>query len=173
MERGVEKLILDNTDLVYSTIHKMHIRLSDDIASEGLLALVEAANNFDESIGTQFSTYAVSYIKGRIKTYLTIKRPVVKPARIRGKYVEIETIRSDSEVNEIQADNQNIESSLIVKNFLDRLTVRERIVATGLLQDKTQKQIGEELKVCQTQVSQIIRVIRYKYMSYNLELNNY
>ena len=62
MDRGVEELVLNNTDLVYSIIYKMHIKINDDIVSEGMLALIEAARNYDATMGTQFSTYAVSYI---------------------------------------------------------------------------------------------------------------
>ena len=98
---------------------------------------------------------------------------MVKPSRIRGQYVKIETVQSDSEVNEVEGLNEDIEGSLIVNDFLHRLSARERLVAQRLMQDKTQKQIGDELNICQTQVCQMIRVIRYKYMAYYLEARQY
>lgn len=173
MDRGVEELILNNMDLVYSTIYKMHIRINDDLIQEGMMGLVKAAEKFDSSLGLKFSTYAVSYIKGMVKTYLTLRTTVVKPQRVNGKFVEVETMRTDSEVNEVEAEDENVESSLIVRDFMKRLTVREQVVAKGLMQNKTQKQIGDELNICQTQVCRMIRVIRYKYMTYNIEAREY
>ena len=173
MDRGVEELILNNMDLVYSTIYKMRIKINDDLVSEGMIGLIRAAKKFDSSLGLKFSTYAVSYIKGTIKTYLTLRTTVVKPQRINGKFAEVETMQTDSEVNELGAEDENVESSLIVRDFMNRLTVREQIVAKGLMEEKTQKQIGDELHLSQTHICRMIRIIRYKYMTYNIEARKY
>lgn len=173
MDRGIEELILNNMELVYSTIYKMHIRIDDDIISEGMIALIKAAQKFDPSLGHKFSTYAVSYIQGKVKTYLTLKSTVVKPSRIEGKFPEIETMQSDSVINEIAGEDDNVESNLIVKDFMRRLTEREKVVARGLMEEKTQKQIGDELHLSQTHICRMIRVIRYKYMAYRTEAREY
>ena len=173
MERGVEELILNNMDLVYSTLYKMHIRPDDDLVSEGMLALIHAATNYDSAQGTQFSTYAVAYIKGRVKTYMTLRSTVVKPSRVKGEYAKVEAMQSDSEVNEVAGKDEDVESNLIVQDFMQHLTRRERVIAQGLMEDKTQKQIGDDLNLSQTQISRMIRVIRYKYMTYNNEARNY
>lgn len=166
MDRGIENLILDNIKLVYYTLHKMNILADDDLVSEGMLALVQAAQNFNPSFNIQFSTYAVSYIKGKIKTYLTVRKPIIKPSRINGEFVSIDKTNNDIIINAIPAPSDNIESSLIVRDFLEKLTYRERVIAEGLMQDKTQQQLGKELNICQGQVCRIIRIIRYKYLRY-------
>lgn len=65
------KLIEENTGLVHACARKFMGRGAeyDDLYSCGCVGLVKAADNFDESLGFRFSTYAVPVILGEIKRY--------------------------------------------------------------------------------------------------------
>ncbi len=65
------KLIEENTGLVHACARKFLGRGAeyDDLFSCGCVGLVKAADNFDESLGYRFSTYAVPVILGEIKRF--------------------------------------------------------------------------------------------------------
>ncbi len=65
------KLIEENTGLVHACARRFMGRGAeyDDLYSCGCVGLVKAADNFDESLGFRFSTYAVPVILGEIKRY--------------------------------------------------------------------------------------------------------
>lgn len=64
-------LISENTGLVHACARKFMGRGAeyDDLYSCGCVGLIKAADNFDESLGYRFSTYAVPVILGEIKRY--------------------------------------------------------------------------------------------------------
>ncbi len=69
-----KELAEQNMDLVHYVLQTLlRVPQSDpeyqDLAQEGMAALVLAAKRYSENNGTQFSTYAVSYISGYIKRY--------------------------------------------------------------------------------------------------------
>ena len=168
MDRGKQLLIENNMDLVYYTLRKMNVTIEDDVVSEGMLALVRAAKNFDDTKGIQFSTFAISYIKGCVKTYLNFKVPLIKPSRYSDNLNSIlKREDTEAEFNAIEAPDEHIESKLIVDDFLSKLTERERKVIIGLMEEKTQSEISKDVNVCQAQISKIVRIVRYKYMIYN------
>lgn len=66
-----DQLITENLGLVHHVARAMLRRLSndaslDDLVSAGMLGLVTAAENFDDSRGLTFSTYALPRIRGAI-----------------------------------------------------------------------------------------------------------
>ncbi len=67
-----ERKITENMGLVYSIIRRFAGRgcEMDDLFQIGMMGLIKAADNFDESFGVKFSTYAVPLITGEIKRYL-------------------------------------------------------------------------------------------------------
>ena len=65
-----EQLSAQYSNMIHSIIHSLHIyKDHDHFYQIGLIALWNASENFDEEKG-KFSTYAYSFIKGRILTYL-------------------------------------------------------------------------------------------------------
>ncbi|MBQ2676473.1 MAG: sigma-70 family RNA polymerase sigma factor [Clostridia bacterium] len=64
-----DKFIESNLKLVHSCCHRMTNRgiEYDDLYSAGCVGLIKAVDNFDESRGFSFSTYAVPVILGEIK----------------------------------------------------------------------------------------------------------
>lgn len=66
------KKIEENIGLVHSVAKRFLGRGTDyeDLVQIGSIGLIKAVNNFDESLGFRFSTYAVPMIMGEIKRYL-------------------------------------------------------------------------------------------------------
>jgi RNA polymerase sigma factor (sigma-70 family) len=65
-----EQLSTQYSNMIHSIIHSLHIyKDHDDFYQIGLIALWNASENFDVEKG-KFSTYAYSFIKGRILTHL-------------------------------------------------------------------------------------------------------
>lgn len=64
-----DKMITDNIGLVHSIANRFRGRGADydDLFQSGCVGLVKAVDNFDESKGFAFSTYAVPVIMGEIK----------------------------------------------------------------------------------------------------------
>lgn len=71
----VEGMMVKHERLVYSQVEKIKSMLTnrsildyEDAVQIGNIALWEAIERFDESLGYQFSTYATHYIRGRLLT---------------------------------------------------------------------------------------------------------
>lgn len=71
-ESAKERLICENSPLIKSVIKKYLNKgiEFDDLYQLGSLGFLKAINNFDESFGVKFSTYAVPMIAGEIKRFI-------------------------------------------------------------------------------------------------------
>ena len=69
---ATERLVEDNSGLIWSVVRRFFGRgvESDDLYQLGCLGFLKAVSGFDESFGTQFSTYAVPKISGEIRRFL-------------------------------------------------------------------------------------------------------
>lgn len=69
---AAERLVLENSGLIWSVARRFFGRgvEADDLYQLGCLGFLKAINGFDESFGTQFSTYAVPKISGEIRRFL-------------------------------------------------------------------------------------------------------
>ncbi len=66
-----EKLIEENIPLIKCIVKRFKGRLEyDDLMQLGAMGFIKAIQNFDESFGVRFSTYAVPMITGEIKRFL-------------------------------------------------------------------------------------------------------
>ena len=67
------KLIVDNMNIVHRAVRDCHVNsnLYDDAVAEGMLALVKAANNFEQSGETKFTSYAYKCVKGWVRWFIT------------------------------------------------------------------------------------------------------
>lgn len=65
-------LVEENAGLIWSVVRRFFGRgvESDDLFQLGSLGFLKAVEGFDESFGTQFSTYAVPKIAGEIRRFL-------------------------------------------------------------------------------------------------------
>lgn len=71
-EQAKELLVKENSPLIKSVIkiYKNKGVEYDDLFQLGALGFVKAINNFDESFGVRFSTYAVPMIAGEVKRFI-------------------------------------------------------------------------------------------------------
>lgn len=165
----VDKLIKDNINLVYYVIHRLRLKIDDDLVSEGRLALIIAAKGYNPDKGVKFSTYAIKTIRGYLLTYVNRRKPILKPLRDGTKYIQapmVVDIEDDVLWEIVGTDEEAMESQVFVDDFIKSLDKREQIVINGLLDDKTQAEIGKELSISQVQVYRIINVIRGKLRLY-------
>ncbi len=67
-----EQVLEDNTGLIWSVVRRYYGRgvEPDDLYQLGCLGFLKAVQGFDQSFGTQFSTYAVPKIAGEIRRFL-------------------------------------------------------------------------------------------------------
>lgn len=69
---AAEEMIRENSGLIWSVAHHFFGRGVDpeDLYQLGCLGFLKAIQGFDDSFGTQFSTYAVPKISGEIRRFL-------------------------------------------------------------------------------------------------------
>lgn len=69
---AAEQILEENAGLIWSIVRRYFGRGVDpeDLYQLGCLGLIKAIDGFDESFGTQFSTYAVPKIAGEIRRFL-------------------------------------------------------------------------------------------------------
>lgn len=73
-----EQVLLENNGLIWSVVRRYYGRgvEPDDLYQLGCLGFLKAVRGFDQSFGTQFSTYAVPKIAGEIRRFLRDDGPV-------------------------------------------------------------------------------------------------
>lgn len=77
-EAACEQAIQENAGLIWSIVRRYYGRGvdPDDLYQLGCLGFLKALRGFEESYGTQFSTYAVPKIAGEIRRFLRDDGPV-------------------------------------------------------------------------------------------------
>lgn len=67
----ISKIILENENLIYSIANKFtKYKSKEDLFQVGCIGMIEAYNNFDETKGTKFTSYAYQYIYGEMSKYV-------------------------------------------------------------------------------------------------------
>ena len=77
-ESAREEFIRGNLRLVLRVIQRFYNRgeNADDLFQVGCIGLIKSIDNFDVSLGVQFSTYAVPMIIGEVRRYLRDNSPM-------------------------------------------------------------------------------------------------
>ena len=80
-----EEFIMLNMRLVLSIIKRFNISnsMADDVFQVGMIGLIKSIDNFDTTLGVQFSTYAVPMIIGEIRRYIRDNNAVKVSRHIR------------------------------------------------------------------------------------------
>ena len=91
-----EKLIVENAGLIWSIARRYFGRGvdADDLYQLGCVGFIKAIRGYDESFGTQFSTYAVPKISGEIRRFLRDDGSVKVSRRIKERATAIRSVRS-------------------------------------------------------------------------------
>lgn len=96
---AMEALISENSGLIWSVVRRFFGRgvESDDLYQLGCVGFLKAVNGFDESYGTQFSTYAVPKICGEIRRFLRDDGMVKVSRGIKEQATRIRVARNELE----------------------------------------------------------------------------
>ena len=82
--------LLDYEGLVYSIIHKYPKFDQDDLYQVGMIGLINAYKNFDQSKNTKFSSYAYFYILGEVKKYVRESLGIKQDKKMEHLYLLVE-----------------------------------------------------------------------------------
>ena len=87
--------IVDNIGLVNSIANRFRSRGADydDLFQAGCVGLIKAVDNFDETKGFAFSTYAVPVIMGEIKRIFRDGGPVKVSRSLKEKAMKVQSVR--------------------------------------------------------------------------------
>ena len=110
---AAERMVVENSGLIWSIARRYFGRGvdSDDLYQLGCVGFLKAIEGYDESYGTQFSTYAVPKISGEIRRFLRddgavkVSRGVKEKAQtIRAARLELEQrLGREPAVSEVSA----------------------------------------------------------------------
>lgn len=165
----VEKVIVDNTGLVYHQLHKFNLAYNEDAISYAMEALWKAASTYDESRNCKFSTYASTCIYNGIMMYL----------RVSSKEQLLDTVSLEAELNEdgltyedlIAGSNDiELEQFSTINKAINRAIANthnekhKEIVIKWIESnfEATQKELAEMLDISQAQVSRILSIFKNK-----------
>ena len=121
-----DELVTENLGLVHSCCHRFKGRgiEYEDLYQVGCIGLVKAADRFDESLGFQFSTYAVPVILGEIKRQFRDSGPIKVSRSIKELSVKIAAVRQELE--------NSLDHEPTVFEIADRLNVSPEAVAEAV-----------------------------------------
>ena len=169
----VEQLISQNIRLVYYVVFKYYADLiklvgKDDVVSVGKIGLVIAAQRYDPTRGTKFSTYAITVISQQIYKEIIQKE---KRRKKKGDY-KLVYLDGDSEdmedkgfyemIGQDDADLRATETRIFIETMLSKLPEKQRKAIElyfGLNghQEHTQREIAPIIGVTQAQVNRLIK----------------
>lgn len=89
--------------------YRMELDKGEDLEQEGFLGLLEAANRFDFSKKIQFSTYADSYIRGRMRHFIRSEK----------KQMRFDSTE-DQNLSDIESKSKLIDSKSYPEDEIDR-----------------------------------------------------
>ena len=98
-KKASERLIVENSGLIWSIARRFFGRGvdPDDLYQLGCVGFLKAIAGFDESFGTQFSTYAVPKISGEIRRFLRDDGSIKVSRTIKERSQLVKTARSTLE----------------------------------------------------------------------------
>jgi RNA polymerase sporulation-specific sigma factor len=103
-EKNREKIILNNLWIVNYLAKKYSCgktQLFEELKSVGNIGLIKAVDNYDEKMGTVFTTYATLLVQGEIRHYLRDNLDVI---RIPRKYISFYKMIQDA-INNFSNEN--------------------------------------------------------------------
>ena len=141
----------------------------DDLFQAGCVGLIKAVDNFDESKGFAFSTYAVPVIMGEIKRIFRDGGAIKISRSLKEKSIKVQAIRDKflsknlREPTVSELDSDKMFDRLSLEQVMTTLTETERLlIEYRFYQGKTQCETAKILNVSQVQVSRKEKAILLK-----------
>lgn len=139
---AAERMVTENSGLIWSVARRYFGRGvdSEDLYQLGCVGFLKAIAGFDESYGTQFSTYAVPKISGEIRRFLR-DDGAVKVSR--GLKERAQSIRTARQMLEQRLGREPCLSELAAETGLEPEEIALAETATGPA-ESLQRETGEE-----------------------------
>lgn len=161
------KVVEENKNLVYATLHRLHLIINDDLIQEGFIALIKAADNYTEEKG-KFSTYAVNYIAGSVKTYINQKDKLIRPRKYHFKFEQYPvSYIDDLTVLECGTTLDDSIDEIFIDQFIQTLSELERKILLLRLEGENKQEIRRRLKISNMLINKTCLSIQKKYFLYN------
>ncbi|ACM61491.1 putative RNA polymerase, sigma 70 family subunit [Caldicellulosiruptor bescii DSM 6725] len=178
-KEAAETLIMAYEPLIISLAAKYNKPdIFEDLKQEGAVAILQAAQKFDESLGVSFVTLAIYYIKRNMDRCTnksrTIRPPFNKPNTEIPQVISMESVintnsHADDEelkVKDTVQDTANVEEQAMYNETLQRLikmlSDEERKILLLRLKQYSFKEIAKELGLTEKQVATRAQKIRTK-----------
>ena len=150
-----------NINLVYMVANRFNTRFNkDDLISEGMIGLLYGAKTYDKTRGCQLSTYLTECIKNNIYKFIRQENREKRKANYDNVSLNMiicddmelqDVIKSDYDLEKIMEDKLKYEYLI---SLFDNLTTKQAFILRELfINEKTTKEIAEELNVSLSQVS--------------------
>ena len=115
-----ERIINGNLKLVLSIINKYNNGKNDmnDLLQIGCVGLIKAVDNFDESYGVMFSTYAVPLILGEVKRYIRDSTSIRITRSVRDQAYQIMKYKDEyMAIHGVEPSIQDITTTLEISEY--------------------------------------------------------
>lgn len=120
-EKEINKLVSDNVNYVKSVANKMKgngVEL-DDLVSEGTLAMLMAAQKFDESRGTKFVSYASPFIHKAMQAAIDKQAAMYRISKDQKKFAPRSAAKAVSIDAPLSVGNQYTLLDILVNKDID------------------------------------------------------
>ena len=136
MKTSRDNLVLENINLIYYVLKKYNLyNKLEEYYDIGMIGLVKAANNFDESKGYTFSTYGISCIRSEVFGYIRRENNNKRKANYNTISLDTTINRKNNEKEitllDVLSSDINIEEEIIIKE--QKELIKE---ALKILEDK-------------------------------------
>lgn len=136
----------------------------DELESTAYMGLIKAVNNFDESKGFKFSTYAIPTIKGEVQRMFREDKWYFVRRGVPQEMLSVNFVidpANNIEMQDILEDQEDVEensiNSVLVSELFKLLTKREKqVMYLYYYMDLSQSEISKNTGISQPHVSRII-----------------
>ncbi|MDO5377582.1 MAG: sigma-70 family RNA polymerase sigma factor [Clostridia bacterium] len=149
-----EELLLPYAALLHHLARRLRLSFvaEDELVQAGYVGMMRAAERFDARKDVRFSTYAVPWALGEMKSAL--RRATDGGTRV----LSIEAGEEGASLSDILSGGEIDVEALSLRHALMRLSEREReLIELRFFRDRTQQEAARELGKSQTQISRMER----------------
>ena len=138
-----QTLLLANIPLVRHTVnqinytHKLSSFSKEDLVQEGTIGLAKAIEKFDHSLGFQFSTYAVYWIRASVLRFIQQKEEIIRVP----EYMERAIRVIDGLVTKDEAMSSSADQKLIDVEHVAKITGLTKNVINEAMKVKQRRQL--------------------------------
>lgn len=181
------KLIEHNLRLVCHLVKKYEKKSThqDDLISIGIIGLIKAIDTYHPDKGTKLATYAARCIENEILMYFRQQKKTTKETSLEEPIGHDKDGHAISLLDVLTSPNIDLDEQLQthqdlvkIKKYFPLLDAREKnvlVMRFGLFncEEKTQKQIAQQLNISRSYVSRIEKRALYKlYQAYQQDISS-